>query len=243
MAVANARFYFGYFMAVFNNLSLCLDLDGTLIDTAPDLVRVLNAVIAEEGLPETNFKEARKAVGYGSKALMNGAFSRAGHSVSQERYDDLRALFFKLYAEDIAQLSRPFPGVVDTLKTLKNQGVDLTICTNKPGYLARPLITELGLSNLFTRIVGGDDLPRNKPYAEHIWKAAGHRGHARQIIMIGDSRPDVLSARNARVPCLVMGYGYSTIPVVKLGADRVLRSFREVPGAVVELVGSRLEAG
>lgn len=236
MAVANARFYLGYFMAVFSNLSLCLDLDGTLIDTAPDLVRVLNEVIAEEGLPETDFQEARKAVGYGSKALMNGAFSRAHHTVSQERFDALRALFFKLYAEDIARLSRPFPGVVDTLKALKNQGADLTICTNKPGYLARPLIAELGLSNLFTRIVGGDDVPRHKPYAEHIWKAAGHRGHSRQIVMVGDSRPDVLAARNAKVPSLVMAYGYSTIPVVKLGADKVLRSFREVPGAIAEVM-------
>lgn len=217
-------------------LSLCLDLDGTLIDTAPDLVRVLNTVIAEEGLPETEFDEARKAVGYGSKALMNGAFSRAGHTVSQERFDTLRALFFKLYAEDIARLSRPFPGVVDTLKAMKHQGVELSICTNKPGYLARPLIEELGLSSLFTRIVGGDDLARNKPYADHIWKAAGHRSGQRKIIMVGDSRPDVLAARNAKVPCLVMAYGYSVIPVMKLGGSRILRNFREVPEAVAELM-------
>lgn len=230
----NARFSFGFFMAIFENLSVCFDLDGTLIDTAPDLVRVLNAVIAEETLPETDFDEARKAVGYGARALIIGALSREGRDVPDVRIDELRELFLKLYAENICQLSKPFPGVVDTLKILKQQGAELSICTNKPGYLARPLIEELGLSRLFVRTVGSDDLARNKPHADHIWKAVGHRGHRRRIVMVGDSRPDVLSARNAKVPCIVMTHGYSTIPVVKLGADRILRNFRDVPAAITE---------
>ena len=222
-------------MAVFRNLSVCFDLDGTLIDTAPDLVRVLNAVIAEENLPETEFDEARKAVGYGSRALITGALSRAGRELPEARIDELQQLFLKLYAEDICRLSKPFPGVVDTLKAMKQQGAELSVCTNKPGYLARPLIETLGLSGLFVRTVGGDDLTRNKPYADHIWKAAGHRGQSRKIVMVGDSRPDILSARNAKVPSIVMTYGYSTIPVIKLGADRILRNFREIPSALKDL--------
>lgn len=222
-------------MANLRHLSLCFDLDGTLIDTAPDLVRVLNDVIAEEGLPETEFKEARKAVGYGSRALINGALERANKTLDEARIDELQHLFLKLYADDICRLSTPFPGVVDTLKALKQRGAELSICTNKPGYLARPLIEALGLTDLFIRTVGSDDLERNKPHPEHIWKAAGHRGQSRNIIMVGDSRPDVLAARNAKVPCIVMAYGYSTIPVIKLGGDRVLRNFREIAGAVAEL--------
>ena len=223
-------------MAIFENLSVCFDLDGTLIDTAPDLVRVLNTVIAEESLPETQFEEARKAVGFGSRALITGALSRAGRELPGARIDELQSLFLKLYAKDICRFSTPFPGVVDTLKIMKHQGAELSICTNKPGYLARPLIEELGLSGLFVRTVGGDDLTRNKPHADHIWKAAGHRGHRRKIVMVGDSRPDVLSARNAKAPCIVMTYGYSTIPVIKLGADRILRNFRDVPAAVTQLL-------
>jgi len=223
-------------MSAFTNLSLCFDLDGTLIDTAPDLVRVLNAVIAEEGLGETNFNEARKAVGFGSRALINGAFARAGHDIAEARVDELQKLFLELYADDICRLSKPFHGVVDTLKALQQSGAELSVCTNKPGYLARPLIEALGLTQLFVRIIGGDDLVRNKPFADHIWKAAGHRGHRQKIIMVGDSLPDVLSAKNAKVPCLVMAYGYSTIPVVKLGGDKVLRNFREIVPAVLELV-------
>ena len=222
-------------MANLGHLSLCFDLDGTLIDTAPDLVRVLNAVIAEEALPETAFEDARKAVGYGSRALINGALEREGKKLTEARIDELQQLFLKLYAEDICRLSTPFPGVVDTLKALKNSGAELSICTNKPGYLARPLIEKLGLSNLFVRTVGGDDLVRNKPYADHIWKAAGHRGQQRKIVMVGDSRPDTLSARNAKVPSILMAYGYSTIPLAKLGADRILRNFRDIPKTVVEL--------
>ena len=149
--------------------------------------------------------------------------------------DNVLKLVLKLYADDICDLSRPFPGVVDTLKVLKNNGAELSICTNKPGYLARPLIDALGLTSLFVRIVGSDDLERNKPFADHIYASAGHRGEKRQIIMVGDSRPDVLAARNAKVPSIVMSYGYSTIPVIKLGADCILRNFREIPSALKQL--------
>jgi phosphoglycolate phosphatase len=229
MLANNAILFRVFLMAHFGRFSLCFDLDGTLIDTAPDLVRVLNDVIAEEGLPETDFKEARKAVGFGSRALIKGALSREGKSLSETRVDELQKLFLQLYAEDICRLSTPFPGVVDTLKALKSRGAELSICTNKPGYLARPLIEELGLTALFVRVVGSDDLLRNKPYADHIWTSAGHRGGRRKIVMVGDSRPDVLAARNAKVPCIVMAYGYSTIPIVKLGGDYILRNFREIP--------------
>ena len=219
-------------------MSICLDLDGTLIDTAPDLVRVLDLVIAEEGLPATDFTQARKAVGYGSRALIKGAFKRADHKVSQEREDELQQLFLKLYADDICQLSLLFPVRVNTLKFLKNSGAELSICTNKPGYLARPLIEALELTSLFQRIVGSDDLVRNKPFADHIFKSAGHRGKNRPIVMVGDSRPDVLAAMSAKVPSIVMSYGYSTIPVIKLGADCILRNFREIPSALERLLPS-----
>jgi len=222
-------------MTNFRTLSVCFDLDGTLIDTAPDLVRILDMVIAEEGLGKTDFAQARKAVGYGSRALIKGALKREDHTVPQNREDELQKLFLKLYADDICQLSKPFPGVTDTLKSLRNSGAELSICTNKPGYLARPLIDVLGLTSLFKRIIGSDDLIRNKPYADHIYASAGHRGEKRAIIMVGDSRPDVLAAKNANVPSIIMSYGYSTIPVIKLGADSILRNFREIPSALSQL--------
>lgn len=212
-------------------ISVCFDLDGTLVDTAPDLIRVLNLVIAKEGLPETDYAAARQFIGFGSRALINHAFERVDHSASEERIDTLQKLFLKLYAEDVAQVSQPFPGVFPMLRELRREGYNLSVCTNKPGYLARPLIKALGMDPFFTRIIGGDDLERNKPYADHIYACAGHRD-SRRIIMIGDGKPDALAAKAAQVPCLLMSYGYSDVPIYQLGADRVLRSARDIPAAI-----------
>jgi phosphoglycolate phosphatase len=215
-------------------LSLCLDLDGTIIHTAPDLIRVLNLVIAEEGLSTTDYGAARRAIGFGSRRLIEDAFSRANHEVSEDRISDLQELFLKLYAEDIAQLSRPFDGVLQTLRQLKREGADLSVCTNKPGYLARPLLDALDMTPLFSRIIGGDDVARNKPHADHIFAAAGHR-RARNIVMVGDGAPDSFAAKAASVPCILMAYGYSTTPFEHLGADVILRTFRDIPSALEDL--------
>lgn len=222
-------------MSFLTDVSICFDLDGTLVDTAPDLVRVTNEVIALEGLSETDYGKARLDVGYGSYALIRNAFARADHAVADARVDELRAHFLTSYENNIDALSQPYPGVLDVLKDLRRAGARLSVCTNKPGYLARPLMDALDMSRYFERIVGSDDVERNKPYADHIYAAAGHRKR-RPIVMIGDSLPDVLSARAAKVPVIVMAYGYSPIPVVKLGADRILRSFRELPSALNEVL-------
>jgi phosphoglycolate phosphatase len=221
-------------MTEISRLSICLDLDGTLIDTAPDLIRVLNEVIAEEGAGETDYLAARKAIGFGSRRLIEDAFKRANKEIAKDRITELQKLFLDIYADSSAQLSRPFDGVTETLAKLKRAGADLSVCTNKPGYLARPLIEALGLTPLFSRIVGSDDLPRNKPHADHIFASAGHRQPSR-IVMVGDGAPDALAARAAGVPCVLMAYGYSTVPFEQLGADVILRRFRDLPSALNEL--------
>jgi len=227
-------------MASFKNnmgapLSLCFDLDGTLIETAPDLIRVLNTVIAEDGLPETDYARARRDVGYGSKKLIAAAFARANRTITDERLETLRTMFLELYAEDIARLSHPFPGVIQTLCRLKAEGAELSVCTNKAGYLARPLLETLGMTSLFARIIGSDDVQFHKPSPEHIYAAVGHRRRKR-IVMIGDSKPDIHAAKAAKIPSIAMAYGYSSIPVEKLGADSVLRSFRDIPSALNDIL-------
>lgn len=217
-----------------NRLSICFDLDGTIIDTAPDLVRVLNLVIAEEGLPKTSYDTARNQVGFGAKFLITEACNRANHAIRSERVDELWHLFLKLYEDDISQLSRPFPGVIETLKLLKRAGSDLSVCTNKPGYLARKLLDELDMTQYFSRIVGSQDGVPTKPSPDHIFAAAGHRT-SHHIVMIGDSAPDVLAARAAGVPSVLMRYGYAGTLADRLRADIVLRRFRELPGALFSL--------
>ena len=218
------------------NISICFDLDGTLVNTAPDLIRVLNEVIALEGLPKTNFKEAQKSVGYGARKLIIEALQREKHEVSKTRLDKLQKIFMNLYANNLCLLSKPYPGVETVLKSLKKMGAELSICTNKPGYLARPLIQDLSLSKLFIRIVGSDDLIRNKPCPDHIWTAAGHKGMKKKIIMVGDSLPDVISAQKAKIPSIVMKYGYSTIPARRLGGNYLLQHFRDLPLAINKII-------
>ncbi len=217
-----------------NGLSLCFDLDGTIVDTAPDLVRVLNLVISEDGLKETHYASARRDVGFGSRYLIEKAFERANIHITSSRIAALQALFLKLYAEDIAQKSRQFPGVMDTLMALKKAGANLSVCTNKPGYLARPLLQKLGMSEIFDRIVGSDDVPHKKPHPGHIYAAAGHKSR-KSIIMIGDSLPDILAAKNAKISSIAVSYGYCPIAVEKLGADAVIRRFRDLPSALKDI--------
>ena len=144
-------------------------------------------------------------------------------------------MFLKRYAETIDQLSQPFPGVVKTLANLRYVGAQLSVCTNKPGWLARPLIEKLGLTQYFIRIVGSDDVPNKKPHAGHVFAAAGHRD-ASKIIMVGDSRPDLGAARNARVLSVMMDYGYSPEPARGMGADITLSNFRDLPAAVIATI-------
>lgn len=215
-------------MENFHRLSFCFDLDGTLIDTAPDLVRVLNEVIAADDVPPADFMRARNQVGFGSMALIRLAYQDAGRQLSTDKAAALQAEFLARYADTIDQLSRPFPGVVKTLTDLRYGGADLSICTNKPGWLARPLIEKLGLTSLFTRIIGSDDAPIKKPHPSHVFMAAGHQDTSR-IIMIGDSRPDLGAAQNAGVISVMMDYGYSPEPVRGMGGDITLSHFRDLP--------------
>lgn len=215
-------------------LTLCFDLDGTLVDTAPDLVRVLNLVIAQEGLPPADYKTMRALVGYGSEFMITEACRRENHTISERRTKELRNLFLKLYADDIARLSRPYAGVINTLRGWKSAGVNMAVCTNKPGYLARPLLSALRLDIYFDRIIGGDEAARSKPDARHIWHSAGHRD-ANRIVMIGDAYPDIRAAHNAGVKSILMQYGYTPIAPRRLKPDKILNDFREIPSALNDL--------
>lgn len=215
-----------------DGVTICFDLDGTLVDTAPDLVRVTNEVIATEGLRPTDYAAARAAVGFGSRRLIIDALARADYSVDSERLDAMQAEFLDRYARTIDALSKPFPGVMSTLRELSRMGAELTVCTNKPGWLARPLLERLDMSRRFTRIVGGDEAPRAKPDPRHIFAAAGHRDRSR-IVMVGDSAPDMDAARNARVFAVLALYGYSFDAPIRLRADARMRNFRDLTPALI----------
>lgn len=208
-------------------LSICFDLDGTVVDTAPDLVRVTNEVIAGRGHGPVNYRKARNAVGYGSRRMIMNALEDVEDDATDADVDKMQAEFLDRYANSIDALSTPFSGVEETLKTLLALGADLSICTNKPGWLARPLLNKLGLDVYFTRIVGGDEPAQRKPAAGHIFEAAGHRDASR-IIMVGDSWPDMRAAHNANAHFILMTYGYSPVSQIRLRAGTRLSRFRDI---------------
>ncbi|MBL4854949.1 MAG: HAD-IA family hydrolase [Robiginitomaculum sp.] len=217
--------------SILKNISITFDLDGTLVDTAPDLVRVLNEVIAPDGLKPVAVDDARSLIGFGSMAMIRQAYDNAGRDLAEDHAKSVQQKFLNLYAQDLTQVSTAYPGVPEVLAQLKRAGARLSVCTNKPGAMARPLLEQLGLSHFFDRIIGSEDTAAHKPSPEHIFTAVGHRGSG-QIIMIGDGAPDVYAARAAKVPVVLMSYGYSPISVHTFGADAILRSFRDLPSAL-----------
>lgn len=210
-----------------SGLSICFDLDGTLVDTAPDLVRVTSEVIAARGHGPVNYRKARNAVGYGSRRMITDALADVNDKATETEIDKMQAEFLDRYANSIDRLSKPFLGVEETLVDLRNLGAELSVCTNKPGWLARPLLKKLELDRYFTKTVGGDEPRRKKPSPDHIFQAAGHHDHT-SIVMVGDSWPDMRAAHNARVYAILMTFGYTPIPQIRLRAGTRLSRFCDI---------------
>ena len=206
--------------------TLVLDLDGTLVDTAADLVATLNAVLKVEGLAPISFDEALTMVGHGARAMIEAAIVANGINAEAERLDNLTASFIDHYAAHIADESRPFPGAIAALDRLAAEGWQLAVCTNKYEGLARQLLAALGMAGRFAAIAGQDSFGVKKPDPRHLTetiRAAG--GDERRAVMVGDSEIDIATARAAGIPVIAVEFGYSPVPVTDLGADRVIGHF------------------
>lgn len=214
--------------------SLIFDLDGTLVDTAPDLVEALNRTIEPQGLAPVPLETVRHMVGHGARRLIVRAHEEQGRSVPDEALKDLTARFIEIYGNNIDGFSRPFEGVEPTLDLLARRGAKLSVATNKPNALAVLLLKRLGLADRFDRIVGADAAPNKKPDPAHLKAAAGP--DASNMIMVGDSSVDVEAARNAGAAAIVMSYGYTDTEPEKLGADLVLDRFDALPEAIESLL-------
>jgi phosphoglycolate phosphatase len=218
-------------------LTIVFDLDGTLIDTAPDLIDTLNLVLAQEGLPPVAFETARNLIGAGAKALLERALRTEGRSCAEAEIDRLYADFIAHYAAHIADRSRPFPHIEATLEGLAFAGYRLAVCTNKLEWLSKRLLDKLHLAEAFAAICGQDTFGVQKPDPEilrlTILRAGGKPTRA---IMVGDSKTDILTARNAKVPIVAVDFGYSEIPIASLQPDRIISSYAELPSAISGLL-------
>ncbi len=214
---------------------IVFDLDGTLIDTAPDLISSLNHTIAAAGLAPVGYEDVTHLVGNGARVMIERAFRLRDVPLTQEDLGALLDRFIAHYKSEMPGESRPFPGLADALARLAEAGYGLAVCTNKIEELAIPLIEKLGLSGHFSVIAGGDTFAVRKPDAGHLTgtiEKAG--GDPRRAIMVGDSINDVLAAKNAGVPSIVVPFGYSDKPVEELGADRLINHFDELTPALIE---------
>jgi len=220
--------------------TIVFDLDGTLIDTAPDLIDTLNAILSRHHLEPIPFEASRMMIGAGVRPLLLRGLASKGIKLPPEQVDRLFAEFLDIYAAHIADRSRPFPGLERALDALRAEGCQLAVCTNKLEWLSVKLLKELGLASLFVAICGQDTFTMRKPDPEMlrltIARAGGDTGHA---VMVGDSTTDVATARAAGVPVIAVDFGYTEISPKELGADRLISHFDELPATVMELVSVR----
>ncbi len=214
--------------------TIAFDLDGTLVDTAPDLVRALNVCMKGSSVPAIGTKQVRDLIGQGARALIERAFAQGSITPEVRDVDERLAHFLEFYSANIAVRSHIFDGTTDCLSTLINARARLSICTNKPELLARKLIQALDLTCYFDGIFCPENVRSKKPDAAHVLAAIAPAPPARAI-MVGDSLADLQSGRAAGVPVILMSHGYSDPPAIKLGADMVLDHFSQVSKAVFRL--------
>ncbi|MEQ1618023.1 MAG: phosphoglycolate phosphatase [Terricaulis sp.] len=220
--------------------TIVFDLDGTLVDTAPDLVRALNETLDLDGLPHMKLENVRTLVGRGARALIERAAGLSGVTYSADRLDKLTKEFIDFYRADIARASRPFPGAADALNALTALGVKVAVCTNKRTDLSVQLLEALGLAEFFSAIVGADAVADKKPHPDHYRAAVSRAGGvARRSLMVGDTIADVAAARAAGAPSIIVAFGYSDVAAESLGADALLRHFSDLTPICRRLLAAR----
>lgn len=227
-----------------NGWTLAFDLDGTLVETAPDLIGTLNRLLIQRGLPQVPQASARHLVGHGARALLEHGFQEAGASWDEAASPALFEAFIEDYRTHIADLSRPYEHVVETLDRLAARGAILCVATNKRTDLSVALIEALGLTHHFAAIVGPDVVSARKPSGAHLREAvlkAG--GDPARALMIGDSATDARAARDAPMPCVLVSFGYTDIPVRALGAAAVIDRFDELEPAINRLTDGQAQGG
>ncbi len=217
--------------------ALVFDLDGTLIDSAPDIAAALNALLAELALPPLPVTDVKRMIGDGIAVLVERAVAANGSKVDFS--EDLVGRFRGHYYARLTEETRPFPGVAETLERLQAAGWRMAVCTNKLAAPAQRILKALGLDGYFGALAGGDSYATKKPAAEPLLGVLESLGAARsEALMVGDSPADVKAARNAGLPVVAVSYGYRRVAADALGADILIDEFTALPDAIARLSGN-----
>ncbi|MFZ0729012.1 MAG: HAD-IA family hydrolase [Methylovirgula sp.] len=215
---------------------LVFDLDGTLAETAPDLSATLNVILAREGLRPVPYGTARKMIGGGARLMIERGLAHGGAHVSNERVDQLFEDFLTHYEAHIADASTLFPGVVAALDRFEEAGWRFAVCTNKIEQSSILLLKALGIADRFAVICGKETFPVSKPDRRAllmtIEKAGGNH---KNTIMVGDSKVDIETARNAGVPVIAVDFGYTDRPVTTYAPNRVISHFDDLWDTVADI--------
>ena len=219
---------------------IAFDLDGTLVDTAPDLIAALNHVLTREGLQPVPLKSARNMIGAGARRLIERGLELEGRTASVADITRLTGDFIDYYAAHIADASRPFDGLESALDDLTSRGYRVAVCTNKLEWLSKLLLDRLGLSARFAAICGADTFGVSKPDPAILQQTIARAGgHLASTIMVGDAGPDIGVARRAGVPVIGVGFGYTDIPIAELKPDLLIHHMNDLPEAVEALMPQR----
>lgn len=217
-----------------NDATIIFDLDGTLVDTAPDLTNALNDVLMRRGHAPVELATIRACVGHGARVMIEEALRRAG---AEGDVDRMLAEFLVHYEANIANESRPFPGAMAALEGLTAQGATLAVCTNKRQHLSRMLLQELDLDRYFTAVAGRDTFAVSKPDPGHLTQLIALAGGKRsRAVMIGDSDIDIRTANAAAVPVILVSFGYAGGPLHHLAPEAVIGHFDELNACAAALL-------
>lgn len=222
---------------VMNGLSVIFDLDGTMVDTAPDLVIAANKTLDAFHIDTVDESIIKKYVGLGSKPTLRAALDHLGYKVSTGDLDAMVTYFVTYYRDNIAVESRVFPGLELALQVLQERGARLGVCTNKREQLSLELLEALNLRHYFGAVVGADTLTVRKPDPEHLLETIARvRGNRENAIMIGDSETDAKTARAAGIPFIAVSFGYRNCALADLGADAVIDHYDDLINAISGLI-------
>lgn len=217
--------------------TVVFDLDGTLVDTAPDLLNATNHVLERVGRTQISIEQIRSIIGSGAKAMMREGFKLTGEAAPEEQIDALWEPFIAHYEANITAESALFPGCLDVLSELKSRGATLAVCTNKLKHLADQVLGELNVENLFAACFGADSVPERKPNGDHILLTIDAAcGNPDKSIMIGDSQTDEKAARNAGLPFIFVPFGYGPGTPDTVHAAAVVEDYSKMVSTIEQLV-------
>ena len=221
--------------------SIVFDLDGTLIDSLPDVLASLNLLLAEEKRRPLRIKELRSLVGRGVNPMVEDAYGITGKVIaSSTELEDAVHRYIGHYKANPVGHTVIFPNVIDTLGKLKGDGFRMGICTNKPYEMTLLVLKGLGINIFFDGVTGGDNLQFNKPDPRHILTTLKlMKSGPSRAVMVGDSRVDAEAGRNAGLPIIAVNYGYNEEPVESLEVDSVIDDFALLPQTITELNSSQ----